>query len=75
MLGEGAEEMTQLVKRLARKHEDCSQTDLTSYPGCGASGKEGTWRGKWPAIVATLWVPIQWETPFQKSIKIPNINL
>lgn len=44
MLGEGTKEMTQLVKRLAHKHEDCSQTDLTSHPGCGASGKEGTWR-------------------------------
>lgn len=61
--------MTQLVKRLACNHEDGSQTDLTSHPSCGASGKEGTWRSKWPGIVATLWVPDTVGKPISKINK------
>lgn len=79
ILGEGTEEMTQLVKRLACKHEVCSQTDLTSHPSCGASGKEGTCRGKWLGIVATLWVPDAVGKPISKIMwhpkKIYSINL
>lgn len=63
--------MTQLVKRLTRKHEDGSQTDLTSHPGCGVSGKEG----KWPGIVATLWVPDAVGKPISKIMWQPKKNI
>lgn len=70
--------MTQLVKPLARKQENCSQMDLTSHPSCGASGKEGTWGDKWLGIVATLWVPDAVGKPISKIMwqpeKIYSIN-